>query len=303
MSSTQQKLNWAIVGQGAIGLLAACRLQQAAYPVTLWLRQPNTLMVTLETTTTKTCYQFSPAQRPLRQVFVPVKAYALADCLKQLCTELSPDAQIVISHNGMPDLAYLQSVATLAQGIWFLSTSHAALRTASFVQHTGQGQSILCPLNNAARQAEHAIVEAMTEALGPVQLTEDIRPALWRKLAVNAVINPLTALHNCRNGELSNAVFTAQIAKLIAEVCQLAALEHIELEIQHTLAHVYNVIQATAQNYSSMQQDLYYRRPLEIEAITGFIIRTATKHQLSVPENQALWDALKQVTATQASKS
>lgn len=300
MPSAQQKLSWVIVGQGAIGLLAACRLQQAAYPVALWLRQPNALTVTLETATTKTTCQFAPAQKPLRQLFIAVKAYAVAECLTQLSTELSPDAQLVISHNGMPDLAYLQSVAASAQGIWFLSTSHAALRTADSVLHTGQGQSILSPLNNAARQAESAIVAAMTEALGPVQLTADIRPALWRKLAVNAVINPLTALHNCRNGELVSAAFTAQIARLIAEVCQLAALEHIELELQQTKAHVYQVMQATAQNYSSMQQDRYYQRPLEIDAITGFIIRTASKHQLAVPENQALWEALQQVTAPQS---
>ncbi|GHG63957.1 2-dehydropantoate 2-reductase [Alishewanella longhuensis] len=296
MPSTQQKLSWVIVGQGAIGLLTACRLQHASYPVALWLRQPAPLSVTLQASEISTPCYFLPAARPLHQVFIAVKAYAVADCLAQLSPELSANAQLVISHNGMPDLAYLQSVAAFEQGIWFLSTSHAALRTAESVVHTGQGQSILSPLNNAARQAEPAIVAAMTEALGPIQLTTDIRPALWRKLAVNAVINPLTALHNCRNGELATIAFNQQIDRLIAEVCQLAALEHIELERQQTKAHVYQVMHATAKNYSSMQQDRYYQRPLELDAITGFIINTAAKHQLPVPENQALLDALRQTT-------
>lgn len=297
MSSSQQKLGWSVVGQGAIGLLAACRLQAAAYPVALWLRQPRALAVTLEAATGSTPCHFLPAVTPLRQVFVAVKAYAVADCLSQLTPALSADAQLVISHNGMPDLAYLQTVTKIKQGIWFLSTSHAALRKAELVMHTGQGHSILSPLNSAAREAESAIVEAMTQALGPLQVTADIKPALWRKLAVNAVINPLTALHNCRNGALASEVFQPQIARIIAEVCQLAALEQIELDLQQTTAHVYQVMQATAANYSSMQQDHYYKRPLELAAITGFIIDTAITHQLPVPENQALWHALQHAIA------
>lgn len=297
MSSPQQKISWVVVGQGAIGLLAACRLQQATYPVQLYLRQPRPLSVIFENANGSTPCQFSPASPPLRYLFIAVKAYDVKACLAQLRPQLSHDAQLVLSHNGMPDLTYLQSVVTAQQGLWFLSTSHGALRTESSVMHTGQGQSILSPLNSVAKDAELTVVEAMAQALGPVTLTADIRPALWRKLAVNAVINPLTALHHCRNGALASEAFRPQISRIIAEVCQLAALEQIELDLQHTTAHVYQVMQATAENYSSMQQDRFYQRPLELDAISGFIVNTAAKHRLAVPENLALWQALQSSTA------
>ncbi|WP_423185823.1 ketopantoate reductase family protein [Alishewanella sp. d11] len=298
MSSTQQELTWVVVGQGAIGLLAACRLQQAQYPVTLWLRQPQNLRVTLQSKAGATHCQFQSATKPLQQIFIAVKAYAVKDCLIQLKPVLSQDAQLVISHNGMPDLGYLQSVMHCQQGVWFLSTSHAALRTPELVVHTGEGQSMLSPLNEAACRATPQIVDAMTQALGPINLTTDIKPALWRKLAVNAAINPLTAIHNCRNGELAAVRFKTQIAQVIAEVCQLATLEQIPLEPAETLNYVYTVISATAENYSSMQQDLFYQRPSEIEAITGFILQTAARHRLAVPANQALWQAIMQRQAS-----
>lgn len=33
----------------------------------------------------------------------------------------------------------------------------------------------------------------------------DILSRLWRKLALNCAINPLTVLHDCRNGETARA--------------------------------------------------------------------------------------------------
>lgn len=292
MAPAQQKLSWTIVGQGAIGLLAACRLQIADYPVALWLRQPEKVSVRFKASNLVQPCDFSPVSPPVIQVFIAVKAYAVHACLAQLAPHLTADAQLIISHNGMPDLASLQQFARYQQGIWFLSTSHAALRTAQTIQHTGQGQSILSPLNQAAAQAEPVVATAMQQALGPLTLTADIKPALWRKLAVNAAINPLTALLDCRNGQLATSALQQQIRNIVFEVCQLAALEQITLEPTATLQYVNQVIKATAENYSSMQQDRHFGRPLELDAISGFIIRTAAKHQLPVPENQALWQAL-----------
>lgn len=297
MSSTQQALAWTTIGQGAIGLLAACRLQQAGYPVALWLKQPKTLDVRFESSAESWHCQFPVAKSPISQVFIAVKAYAVKACLMELQPHLSPHAQIVISHNGMPDLPFLQSIAQLDQGIWFLSTSHGALRTPTSVIHTGIGKSILSPLNAAARAAAEPITAALQHALGPVTYTLDIRPALWRKLAVNAAINPLTALNNCRNGALANPEFQPQISQIIAEVCLLANCEGIELELENTLNYVYEVIHATAANYSSMHQDVAQQRPLEIAAITGFILQTAARHKLTVPANYALWQAIEQKIA------
>lgn len=296
LASSQQKLNWVSVGQGAIGLLAACRLKMAGYPVALWLRQPQPLTVAFHAYQTTQqvqtpCY-FTAATAPISYVFIAVKAYAVADCLRQLAPHLAPDCQIIISHNGMPDLALLHTIGIAEQGVWFLTTSHGALRTACTLEHTGLGQSILSPLNAAAKQAQAIILPAMQHALGPCQLTADIKPALWQKLAVNAAINPLTAIHNCRNGALAQAQFSKQIRNIVTEVCQLAALEQVKLDLNDTQANVLQVIERTAENFSSMQQDRFYGRPLELEAITGFILKIAAKHGVPATANSALWQAL-----------
>jgi len=172
MAPTQQNLAWSVVGQGAIGLLAACRLQLHGYNVSLWLREPAPLTVIFNTSEHQqhSCY-FLPTTAPIQQSVISVKAYAVASCLAQLKPYLTHHAQLIISHNGMPDLDSLRQFAGVDQGIWFLSTSPGALRKKGAIEHTGEGQSSLSPLNHAAVKATAAVLDAMQAALGPVTLT------------------------------------------------------------------------------------------------------------------------------------
>ncbi|EJI86008.1 2-dehydropantoate 2-reductase [Alishewanella aestuarii B11] len=283
-----------IVGRGAIGLLAASRLQLAGWQVNLWLRQAANLdCIFVPAEGEPRSLHFPAAEAPLTLLLVPVKAYAVQNCLRQLAPVLAADAQLIVSHNGMPDLGWLQQQLAPGQGLWFLSTSHAALRSADGVQHSGLGQSVLAPLNAKAQQATTSVVAMLDTALGPVTLTDDIRPALWRKLAVNAAINPLTAIHQCRNGALAAADYQPLLAAIVNEVCLVAGAEGISLLPAPTLALVQQVIANTAHNYSSMQQDVNAGRQTEIAAITGYIVSRAARHGLAVPENLALWQALR----------
>lgn len=282
-----------IVGQGAIGLLAASRLQQAGWAVELWLRQAAPLTVDFQPLQGETqSLNFNACLQPAKLLLIPVKAYAALPCLQQLQPLLRPDTQIVISHNGMPDLATLQHHVTASQGLWFLSTSQAALRTATAVRHTGAGSSVLAPLNNAARNSSTEVESWLDTALGPLTITADIQPALWRKLAINAAINPLTAIYGINNGALAAPEFQPQLEAIVSEVCVVAAAEGMQLPFSETLQQVQQVIAATAANYSSMLQDIRAGRRTELSAITGYIVNTAARHRLAVPANQALWQAL-----------
>ncbi len=96
---------------------------------------------------------------------------------------------------------------------------------------------------------------------------------MWRKLAVNCVINPLTALWNCPNGELRH--HTDEINAICEEVAAV-----IEREGYHTSAddlryYVEQVIDSTAENISSMLQDVRAMRHTEIDYITGYLLKRA----------------------------
>lgn len=65
--------------------------------------------------------------------------------------------------------------------------------------------------------------------------------------------------------------------------------EQVPIEPQQLTESIDRVIEATSQNYSSMQQDVAQQRPTEIDFITGYVIKKAAQHSLAVPVNQSLY--------------
>ncbi|MEW5681355.1 MAG: ketopantoate reductase family protein [Pseudomonadota bacterium] len=281
---TQRPLSWTVVGSGAIGSLAACRLKLAGYNVGLHLKQPRALSIDFAGRQ----LHFSAASPPFTAVLIPVKSYAIIDAVQSLLPHLATDAQLVLSHNGMGTLEQVLPLLAPGQGLWFLTTTHGALKQQQTLLHTGQGQSVLAPLNHAAKAYTPMVLPAMEAALGPVTLVEDITPFLWQKLAINAAINPLTAIYNCRNGELLQAEFAPLLTAAINEVQQVAAACGVILDYALLQQKVLQVVAATAENFSSMQQDIANKRRTEIEAINGYVVQQAARFGIAVPHNNAM---------------
>ena len=135
--------------------------------------------------------------------------------------------------------------------------------------------------------------QALLMAIANSQWCEPILPMLWQKLAINIVINPLTAINNCHNGNLANEQYRPSILRLIDEVVTVASAEQIPLDKAELIKRVYQVIALTASNYSSMHQDIHHGRQTEIEAITGYLLRRAESHGIATPENLAIYHQLK----------
>ncbi len=81
------------------------------------------------------------------------------------------------------------------------------------------------------------------------------------------------------------------------QICEEVAAV-IEREGHHTSAedlrdYVMQVIDATAENISSMLQDIRALRHTEIDYINGFLLRRARAHGIAVPENTRLFEMVK----------
>ena len=84
----------------------------------------------------------------------------------------------------------------------------------------------------------------------PHQWTDDISAKLWRKLALNCAINPLTVLHDCRNGGLRD--YPSEVASLCAELItllqacgQAAAAEHLHEDVLRVIDALGGTLQLT----------------------------------------------------------
>ncbi len=288
-----------IVGQGAVGLLAASQLALRHLPCHLLTRDPQLATLVLnfrqqqqDHSLLLNCRQ---PQRPLPLLLVPVKAFSVVQALQQWLPSCAPDADIVLCHNGMGTLELAQSQLKSSQKLWFASTTHGALKSGPHrLQHTGVGRTMLGPINALACHSSPPAA-VLAAALGPLQVVTDILPVLWQKLAVNAVINPLTALLMVKNGELTQPQYRRQIDLLIDEFCLVAQAKGQMFDPQTLCQMVLDVATNTAGNFSSMQQDRALQRPDELEFITGFLLKTATEAGVAIPAHQQLYQQLRAV--------
>ena len=120
---------------------------------------------------------------------------------------------------------------------------------------------------------------------------EDIDEELYRKAAINAVINPITAIYRVKNGRVANNRDLWAIASnAIGELEELFSKLGYHLEIEK---NVLETCRVTADNTSSMLQDVQQGRRSEIDSITGEIITLGREHGLEMRVNNSLYNSVK----------
>jgi 2-dehydropantoate 2-reductase len=286
-------MNILVIGPGAIGSLWAIKLQQNGHQVAVFGRQ------------TESHYQcqFGEHRYTFRNrqindikhadlILVTVKAWQVTSALHSLAHQIDPDTIMMLMHNGM---GTAESIRTLlpTNPIILATTTHGAFKPSpTQLFHTGQGETLIGAANVQGHRCQF-LTDVLEHAFSEVHWHPQIEHALWRKLAVNCVINPLTAIHQCPNGNLALPEYQAIISRLIAEVGAVMAAENIPVHLEELTTHIDRVITATAENKSSMHQDVYHRRKTEIDFITGYLLNSAKKHRIAVPENEALYQHIR----------
>ena len=139
------------------------------------------------------------------------------------------------------------------------------------------------------------LLNFMTQSLQKVNFQENIHQAQWGKLAVNCVINPISALENIDNGKINLPIYQEAVREIIKEVVLLGAKEDVELYENLLLSLVMKVAERTKHNTSSMRADILNKRRTEIDYINGYIHHLGEKHQLATPMNTKLWLAVKEL--------
>ncbi|MGB2079993.1 MAG: ketopantoate reductase family protein, partial [Vibrio sp.] len=204
---------------------------------------------------------------------------------------------IILCHNGMGSIDGIKDQLKDYQ-IYLASTTQAAFKPSTYqVKHTGQGQTLIGSLNpRPVAPFEQIWLNALGNALPHVCWQDDIYPALWTKLAINAVINPLTAIHQCKNGELTR--YPNEVNQTLSEVNRIIESQSLKINTHELSQRVWQIIESTAQNYSSMHQDLAHQRQSEIDYINGYLVKVAKQAKIHAPFLQGLVEKVKQLEQT-----
>ncbi len=306
-----------VLGAGSIGLLwtASIRSRLQKYPITLLLRdheqnRKKVLQGHLDLSwkslrddddNTKLQNISLPVQfirdqqntiDTIQTLLVATKAHQAKQAVESVLDRLllgtddtDNKTQIIVLCNGAlsvrDELKKLQDSDKLS--LVLATTTHGAyLETPQTLIHAGYGTTVL--------EQNESMVELWNSAgLNCSSITsQQMESVLWNKLAANCVINPLTSLFECTNGELlmEPSFFELQ-DELLTEVASVAeGIVTNPPTIDEMRQFVSQTIHATIHNKSSMYQDILAERQTEIQHLNGYVVRKAKELGQECPANE-----------------
>jgi 2-dehydropantoate 2-reductase len=117
-------------------------------------------------------------------------------------------------------------------------------------------------------------------------LIVDIKKDVWKKLTINCVINPLTAILEVRDYQIVVPELYNLRDGIVNECNRVAKAEMVEFEEGLRKAIDKEILGLG--NYSSMHQDLMKGRRTEIDFLNGKIVEFGKKHNIPTPINETL---------------
>ncbi len=236
---------------------------------------------------------------PVDVVLLCVKSYDVIASLTFCRPLLSATTLVVFLQNGISHLSMRNHLGK-ASAAFGTTTEGATLHGRGHVRHAGSGATYLGFLHAADDRG--ALLLEKTHALlaaGGLQVhcTDKILARMWAKLFINVGINALTAILTCKNGELLTLPGIDERMRIaIDEAMRIAKAEGIDIIDDPYLA-TRTVCSKTAENVSSMLQDVRNRRRTEIEAINGAVIAKGLHYGIKTPENSRLYHQVQEIEA------
>ncbi len=298
-----------VFAAGAIGSLLAASLAHAGHAVLLvgrpdhveairaeGLRITGTLVETVELRAeTSVPSDFVP-----EVVLLTAKTFDLSASASLLGIEVPLPVPTLLPQNG---LGVEEPVRTaLSAGGWAhperwivraVNSIPATLLGPGSVRAAGRGEILLGRPTGPATAATRTFARLFRSTEIRVRTVADLEREVWRKALINAAVNPVTALHGVPNGRLLEEPYRTESRSLLAEALATARAVGFEFREREVVSDLDKVLRATAENRSSMLQDIDRGRRTEIQAISGEILRQGTAKGLELPATRKAVDAIR----------
>lgn len=279
--------HWSVLGAGSLGSLWACYLSQH-HSVSLITRQAcsdSRMILNKQNQDTSFTIHKKPAEKlsqDIDHLLLCTKAYDALPAIQSVASRLNKQSRILLLQNGMgSQQAIADAFPELA--IYAASCTEGAYKTHSHrVVHAGLGQTLYGPLTDSARN--HPLDIKCNLQLG---YCENIQPVISQKLAINCAINGLTCIYDCKNGGLLDGKGRQEHLLALCDEIQQVIGNQLPEEI-NIYALACQVARDTAQNISSMRQDMLNKKATEIDYINGYLQTLADNKNLNTLVNQKL---------------
>jgi len=290
----------AVFGSGGIGGYYGARLANAGHDVSfiargahleamqsrgLTVRTPegeSTIAVAAAADTTR----FGPVDL----VLFCVKSFDTEPAARALKPLLMSDTTVLTLQNGVDNVAAIAHVVGAASVL--SGAVYVALQLAGpgvVVRSGGEGKIVFGESGGARTDRVQRIASAFESSGISHQISTDIDRVLWEKFLFITGIGGVTALARSGIGPL---VASAEVRALLTASCEeigaVARAERVALPVDAVSRAVEQAAALPPQWRSSMARDLEDGRRLEVDALSGAVVRRGRRLGISTPIHQTI---------------
>nr|WP_314718740.1 2-dehydropantoate 2-reductase [uncultured Fretibacterium sp.] len=291
----------AILGAGAMGCLYGGTLAEAGHEVVLidvWKEHVEALNTSglqiEEPDRIRRIENIRAVTHPsetgaVELVIVFVKATLTEQAAREAFCLVGEETMVLTLQNGLGNVEKLNSVMGLSHVIAGTTGHGSTLLGPGRIRHAGTGETVIGEQSGGRSERIAALASTFNHAGIATKISENVMGLIWTKLIVNVGINALTAVTGMRNGQLVDYPETESLMRAaIDEACAVARSKGICFEVADPFEHTRNIAKKTAENRSSMLQDVMAKRRTEISVINGAIVELGEKLGIAVPVNAVL---------------
>ncbi len=216
-------------------------------------------------------------------LIIATKAYDTLSAIDACKGWAEEDAMVLTLQNGLGNLEAIREWKG-KKAFGGTITMGANLLEPAKVRLSGLGRTIIgSDLNPSGARR---IVTAFSNSGIPTFVKNEIQGEIWAKAAISACVNPMTGILRIPNGKLLDSV---PVSRMLSEICaeceSVARAEGIRLPYRSMVRRVRAVVKDTANNHSSMLQDIERGRRTEIAQINGAFVLLGMSSNVKTPLN------------------
>jgi len=287
----------AVMGAGAIGCYFGARLAKVGHDVTLIGREAHVEAMNRD----GLCLDLGDTQDYLPVaahtdpsaiagsdlILFSVKSTDTVEAAEQIKPYLGESSVVLSLQNGVENVERLESILNhpVIPVLVYVAT---AMTAPGRVRYYGRGELVL-----GATDQSSEVLDVLSAAGIPTEISNNADGALWAKLIVNCAYNALSAIPHLPYCEMMKAPGVLNVMRSVVDECITVADACGVILPENIWDMVLKVSETVPDQYSSTAQDLERKKQTEIDYINGFIVRKAQEHGIPAPTNQALYTITK----------
>lgn len=226
-----------------------------------------------------------------------VKSYDTEVASHQLQPLLDNNTMIISLQNGIDNEEKIKRIIPAGIVYGGVANIYSTVSAPGVISEAGGPKKLIFgPIyaeDAATAERARGVLRELLNANINAEYTHDIRTALWKKFIFITAVGGLTALTRLTLGEILELKETRDLLQKAMRETQSVALA-LGIPIEPSFVDsLFEILKKFDNNTrSSLHYDLTHGKPLEIEALSGTVVRYGTRLGISIPIQNTIYSSL-----------